>query len=89
MRNLHRVTIYFFGIVQGVGFRKFIYNYVHPQNKAGFVQNCEDGSVLVVIEATSDEVDLLIAKVEERFQISDCKILFEDLSMDLPAFHIR
>ncbi len=45
------------GIVQGVGFRSFIYNRAKALEIKGYVENIDDGSVKVVAEG--DELNLL------------------------------
>ncbi len=45
------------GIVQGVGFRSFIYSHAKALEIKGYVENLDDGSVKIVAEG--DEPDLL------------------------------
>jgi len=51
-----RLGLKFYGIVQGVGFRPFIYRTARARNLAGFVKNLSD-SVLVEIEGDESAIE--------------------------------
>ncbi|MBI5598693.1 MAG: carbamoyltransferase HypF [Deltaproteobacteria bacterium] len=56
-----RVRILIKGVVQGVGFRPFVYNLAKRRDIRGFCQNTSDG---VVIEAEGDCMDGFIAEIQ-------------------------
>ncbi|MEA1981806.1 MAG: acylphosphatase, partial [candidate division Zixibacteria bacterium] len=63
MSNLHgtdkiiRRKLYINGIVQGVGFRPFIYRIANENKLAGFVNNDSQG-VIIEIEGLSDNIEI-------------------------------
>jgi acylphosphatase len=54
------------GIVQGVGYRYFVKREADSLGVSGFVENLEDGSVLVVAEASAE----LLEKLESNINVS-------------------
>jgi len=62
---IKRVHYLFTGIVQGVGFRPFIYRLAVRHGLAGFVQNRPDG-VLVEVEGTPSAIDSFFSSVSEE-----------------------
>ena len=49
------------GFVQGVNFRKSVKKYADELGLIGFVENLEDGSVLVVADGNRPDLDKLLA----------------------------
>ena len=62
---IKRARYLFTGIVQGVGFRPFIYRLAVRQGLAGFVQNRPDG-VLVEVEGTPPAIDSFFSSVSRE-----------------------
>src|ERR1035437_10296271 len=62
---IKRVRYLFTGIVQGVGFRPFIYRLAERQGLAGFVQNRPDG-VLVEVQGSSTAIDSFFSSVAKE-----------------------
>jgi hydrogenase maturation protein HypF len=62
---IKRVRYLFTGIVQGVGFRPFIYRLAVCQELTGFVQNRPDG-VLVEVEGISTAIDRFFSSVSKE-----------------------
>jgi acylphosphatase len=89
MRQLHRITIRFFGKVQGVGFRRAVFDVVNHWSVTGFVKNEPDGTVLVVMESSQQQADLLIEKMKKAFLLSSVQIDVKDPLQDLPLFCIK
>lgn len=56
-----RITVY--GKVQGVGYREFVKKHATAENIEGFIQNVEDGSVLIVAAGLPDNLDNLVDHV--------------------------
>jgi hydrogenase maturation protein HypF len=63
---IKRARYLFTGIVQGVGFRPFIYRLAVRQGLTGFVQNRPDG-VLVEVEGTTPAIDSFFSCVGKEF----------------------
>ncbi len=51
-----------YGIVQGVGFRYFVFKLAKELNIKGYVKNLEDGTVEVFAEGEEDKLNYLIEK---------------------------
>ncbi|MEQ8203544.1 MAG: acylphosphatase, partial [Smithellaceae bacterium] len=60
-----RVRFLFSGIVQGVGFRPFIYRQAVQNRLGGFVQNRPDG-VLVEVEGAASAIDSFLHGVQDN-----------------------
>lgn len=63
-----RVTVYYSGRVQGVGFRFTTQQIARNLAVTGFVRNLSDGRVEMVAEGASDEIDRLLAQVESAMK---------------------
>jgi acylphosphatase len=59
-----RYTIYYSGRVQGVGFRATTRDVARALAVAGYVQNLDDGRVLLVAEGEEAELDRFLAKLQ-------------------------
>jgi len=66
MDDAQHEQIYFSGRVQGVGFRQAVLQLAREFEVAGFVQNLNDGRVLLDVEGAAAEIEGLVGAVEER-----------------------
>jgi len=66
------------GIVQGVGFRPFVYGLARAQELGGFVRNDARG-VVIEVEGTKEKLDLFAAALVEH------GIVPEDLHLEQPT----
>lgn len=57
---VRRVRVKVEGLVQGVGFRYFIWRHARELGLRGFVKNMDDGSVLIVAEGEEEAVDRIV-----------------------------
>ncbi|MDD4956753.1 MAG: acylphosphatase [Candidatus Omnitrophica bacterium] len=75
MGNVQRVHFFFFGTVQGVGFRFTALNAAKRSGVSGFVRNLPDGSVEAVCEGTGNQIDAFLGEVTRDMSgyISDYK----------------
>ena len=62
---LHRRKLLIDGIVQGVGFRPFVYNLAHAEDLSGFVTNTSDG-VVIEIQGGREALDRFAARLENE-----------------------
>jgi len=63
--RLRRQQLQIAGVVQGVGFRPFVYRLARECNVSGFVQNSSDG-VTVEAEGSAQDLDLFRHRVREE-----------------------
>ena len=63
-----RVTVFYSGRVQGVGFRFTTQQIARNLAVTGFVRNLSDGRVEMVAEGASDEIDRLLAQVDSAMK---------------------
>ncbi|MFQ5821847.1 MAG: carbamoyltransferase HypF, partial [Candidatus Heimdallarchaeota archaeon] len=63
--NLRRERIQINGIVQGVGFRPFVYRLAHECGLIGFVNNNSDG-VLIEVEGAPEKVEVFGQRLQEE-----------------------
>lgn len=61
-----RVTVFFSGTVQGVGFRYATLNVAQRFAVTGWVRNRSDGRVELLAEGTQEELESFIRNVEEE-----------------------
>ncbi len=63
------------GVVQGVGFRPFVYRLAKSMNLKGYVKNCGDGNVEIVIDRDVDEfVRRLKSELPDKARIDRLEI---------------
>ena len=63
MPNLKGVHIHISGIVQGVGFRPFVYNLAQKYNLKGWVKNTSAG-VDIQLDGTGDQIEVFTSKLK-------------------------
>ena len=86
-----RFHAYVSGIVQGVGFRYYVYEvgiYLHLK---GWVRNRINGDVEILAEGPKDKLELLIQEIRkgpELAHVDDVHIEWLDAAGDLPPFTI-
>ncbi len=64
--QLERRTVYYSGRVQGVGFRYTAQRIAQNHAISGFVQNMDDGRVLLVAEGKSGELDRYLGRLNHE-----------------------
>ncbi|MDO4939497.1 MAG: acylphosphatase [Lachnospiraceae bacterium] len=60
-----RQQYYFYGRVQGVGFRYRAYYIANHLDLGGWVRNCDDGSVEMEVEGPEELIEQLIQRLED------------------------
>ncbi len=63
---LERASIHINGIVQGVGFRPFVYREAKHLSLVGYVLNLGDAGVRIVVEGNRDEIKELIERIKNN-----------------------
>ena len=58
----HRRGVTVRGVVQGVGFRPFVYRLAHEEGLAGFIGNDTDG-VTIEVEGAAERLDAFVARL--------------------------
>ena len=61
-----RQTIHFFGNVQGVGFRYTACAVAKHFDITGYVRNCSNGSVELIVEGTGREIRLFLDSLRAK-----------------------
>ena len=85
----YRITVS--GLVQGVGFRPFVYRIAREKNLSGWVTNRTD-SVLIYIEGQKENIDLFISDLSSRAPVLariDSVEVEETVSINLNEFTIH
>ena len=77
-----RVRHRFSGVVQGVGFRPFIYRLAVSSGLAGIVYNSTEG-VIVEVEGDPQSIDAFLWRV--RQEVPPLAEIYEILSSEIPA----
>ena len=62
------------GRVQGVGFRYFVLREATQRGIGGWVRNCEDGSVQMLLQGEEQAVQLLL----QRIQVENLTVQYPD-----------
>lgn len=91
-KDVVRVRVRVYGIVQGVGFRYFTKSHADRLGVKGYVENKLDGSVEIVAEGPKDKVEELLeivrrgppAAVVERVDVE-----YEEPRNEFDRFYIR
>lgn len=63
-----RYHVFFFGRVQGVGFRYTCLTISQDFDVTGFVRNRADGSVELVAEGRADEIDAFLKSIRQAIE---------------------
>ena len=90
--NKCRAEIIVSGLVQGVGFRYFVYRKAIELNLSGYTKNQYDGTVLTVVEGDKYLIDSLFneLKVGPMYaDVRDIKIAWQNYAAEFSTFEIR
>ncbi len=61
-----RATIEVTGIVQGIGFRPFVYRIARENQLTGYVKNTGDGKVKIVVEGEENDIEKFLYQLEHE-----------------------
>ena len=80
------------GLVQGVGFRYFVYSRAKAAKTTGFVRNLASGDVEIEVQGERAGVEVLIGEVKagpRSARVTDMRIEWKPPLQDSTAFEIR
>jgi len=86
-----RIHVYVSGIVQGVGFRFFVFQYGVNLNLAGWVRNRYDGSVEVMAEGPRETLQIFLDKIRsgpEMAQVDQMHVDWQAATHEFSEFTI-
>jgi acylphosphatase len=66
MAEVHHETVFFFGHVQGIGFRYTVLQIAREFDVAGYVSNLADGRVQLEAEGAEQDIGAFVKAVEEK-----------------------
>lgn len=90
--NLQRAEILAEGLVQGVGFRYFVYRNAVSLGLKGYTKNLYSGEVLTVVEGEIfliEELFKLIRTGPQFSQVKRCTIAWTSYNSEFSIFEIR
>jgi len=80
------------GLVQGVGFRYFVYRNAKEIGLNGFVKNLATGEVLTVVEGNIALIEELFNKIKigpSHAHVKNCNIMWDKIKNEFNKFEIR
>ena len=81
-QQLSRRRVIYHGRVQGVGFRYTTASIARRFPATGYVKNLPNGTVELVIEGSSANLDAFVAEVSARFDRNIVRVDCEELASD-------
>lgn len=87
-----RAEIIVNGLVQGVGFRYFVYREALKLNLFGFTKNLFTGEVLTIVEGEKSLVEELYKKIKvgpSHASVKNCKVDWLETKNEFNRFEIR
>ena len=87
-----RAEIIVNGLVQGVGFRYFVYRNANELELTGYVQNLFSGEVLTVVEGDKSLIEELIKKIKVgpmHASVKNCVVDWTEPKNEFEHFEIR
>lgn len=73
------VKVLVYGEVQGVGFRRYVWSLAKRIGLRGYVKNLDDGSVEIVIQGNSDEINEFLKKLNSTQVFTITNIVVNEL----------
>ncbi len=80
------------GLVQGVGFRYFVYRHASHLNLRGYVRNLHSGDVEIEVQGDRSLIEELIKEVKvgpRAAHVVDLKIEWKEPNQNFHGFEIR
>ncbi|MBS7629683.1 acylphosphatase, partial [Candidatus Bathyarchaeota archaeon] len=80
------------GIVQGVGFRPFVYRIAIANKLCGYVQNRDDASVKIIVEGEDSHIKNFLQQLKEEkppiSEIFELKVTYRNIQGSYSKFEI-
>jgi len=92
MDNKKRAEFIVSGLVQGVGFRYFVYRHALELKLSGYTKNLYDGSVKVVVEGRADRIALLhefLKQGPSHSYVDSVRVLYFEFSNEFTDFRVQ
>ncbi len=93
MKDHTTIEITITGIVQGVGFRPFLYNLAHSLNLKGYILNRGNAGVRLVLQGNSQNIEKFLEDIEIKKPkisfIEDIKTNYLDFQIEYNELEIR
>lgn len=92
MSELKRTKIVVDGVVQGVGFRYFVYRNANALGLKGYTKNLMNGQVLTEVEGEVGMINELIKKIKigpSHSHVSMCNVEWLPYQNEFKEFEIR
>jgi acylphosphatase len=89
MKTAARITVT--GLVQGVGYRWFVYKRASELDLKGLVRNQDDGSVYVEVEGDKTLIEVLIEKLKKGptfSRVTDVHTIWDENQNQFSNFYI-
>ena len=88
---MRRLSAFFSGRVQGVGFRYTVERLARRAPVAGYVRNLRSGEVELVAEGEETELQEFLGEIRKAFEsdVRDVKIKWGDATGEFQGFGIR
>jgi acylphosphatase len=89
---MQRITIIVHGTVQGVGYRYNTRIEAAKLGLTGYVRNCPDGTVKIVAEGATSDLEVLLAWAKQgppAAQVSHADVAYDIAQEDFAAFTIE
>ncbi|MDT7875383.1 MAG: acylphosphatase [Sulfolobaceae archaeon] len=86
---LKRMYVRVYGIVQGVGFRRFVQIHAIRLGVKGYAKNLPDGSVEVIAEGHEESLNKLLNKIREGpplSRVEKVEVRFEEYKGEFSSF---
>ena len=82
--------IFYSGTVQGVGFRYTVERFAVILKLTGWVKNCSDGRVEILVEGPQEDIEKLLHQVDAHFEgyIQDKEVSFSSSDGKFKDFQI-
>jgi acylphosphatase len=80
---------YFFGEVQGVGFRYTTQRLAAEKGLTGYVKNCSNGSVEALFQGKTDDINDMVDDLNNAFNVTDTTFDWRPETTLLRDFSIR
>ena len=87
-----RAEIIVNGLVQGVGYRYFVYREAQKLGLKGYVENLYTGEVLTVTEGEKSLVEELVNKLKDgpmHASVKNCKVTWNKPINEFSSFEIK